>query len=380
MNTLGIYIHIPFCAAKCGYCDFVSVPEDPGSPEGKAAMDTMVKALLRHIKEAAPSSGKERATVDTVYFGGGTPTLIGEKRLLTLLGVAQKRFRLARDAEITVECNPDFAGVKLLKTLRKGGVNRLSVGAQSLNDELLRILGRRHTAAGVEEAVQHARDAGFGNLSLDLMYGLPGQTPEQWAETLRRTVALKPEHISCYALTADCGRTVFAPTLPTDDMTADMYLNAVEVLTQNGYAQYEISNFAKPGYESHHNLRYWLMQDYLGFGPAAHSDYNGRRFHTANDPAEYAEAVLRGDEVIGQVERLLPEERAMEYIMLGLRLVGGISGNEYARRFRADFSAIERKLEKFAAHDLAERSGDRWRLTPKGFLVQNQIVGKLLET
>jgi len=345
-------------------------------------MDTMQKALLRHIKEAAPSSGRENtASVDTVYFGGGTPALLGGKRLLALLALVTKRFRLSRDAEITTECNPDTADAKLLKALRKGGFNRLSIGAQSFDDGLLGALGRRHDAAGIQDAAQNARDAGFQNLSLDLMYGLPGQSPEQWDETLRRAIALKPEHLSCYALKAEKGTAMHnAPALPDDDVTADMYLHAVEALSRSGYVQYEISNFAKPGYESRHNLKYWLMQDYLGFGPAAHSDYNQRRFQTLGDPAAYAEAVLSGEEVVSQIERLPPEERAVEYIMLGLRLAHGIGGNEYARRFRADFTPLERKLEKFAVHGLAERNGDRWRLTPKGFLVQNLIVGKLLET
>jgi len=399
MNTAGLYVHIPFCASKCAYCDFVSEPGD------SAAMDRMRKAIIRHIKEAGATAPKGGGpAVDTVYFGGGTPTYFGDKRLLSLLGIIGKRFRLTRDAEITAECNPDFADAKLLKSMYKGGFNRLSIGAQSFDDGTLQTLGRRHTAADTEAAVRNARDAGFRNLSLDLMYGLPGQSPEQWDETLRRAVALKPEHISCYALKiesdsllfnrvgANCvrpqtlgetgGRTQCASTaweLPSDDITADMYLAAVEFLSRSGYAQYEISNFARPGYESRHNLKYWRMQDYLGFGPAAHSDYHQRRFHTENDPGAYAEAVLNGEEVIRALERLPDTERAVEYIMLGLRLVHGISGNEYARRFRADFTAIERKLEKFAVHGLAERFGDRWRLTPKGFLVQNQIVGKLLE-
>ena len=259
---LGLYIHIPFCRQKCAYCDFYSLP----SREDK--MDAYTDALIRHIREVAPRTESHR--VDTVYFGGGTPSYLGAERLRGILRAVMKGCPVTRDAEITLEANPDSAcDIKALRTLRRAGFNRLSLGVQSADDGLLRAIGRIHTFAQVQQSVTAARKAGFRNISMDLIYGLPGQTMQQWEDTLSAVIALAPEHISCYGLKLEPGTPLYErrleETFPDDDAQADMYLYAVTALEQNGYGQYEISNFAKPGYESRHNLKYWRMQEYAGF-------------------------------------------------------------------------------------------------------------------
>ena len=281
---LGLYIHIPFCRQKCAYCDFYSLPHS------EEKMDAYTAALLRHIEEVAPRTAAHR--VDTVYFGGGTPSYLGSERLTKLLRTIRKRCPVTRDAEITLEANPDSAcDVKALRALRRAGFNRISLGVQSADDELLRAIGRIHTFAQVQQAVAAVRKAGFKNLSMDLIYGLPGQTMQQWEDTLSSVIALAPEHISCYGLKLEPGTPLYDRRLeesfPDDDAQADMYLYTVTALAQNGYEQYEISNFAKPGYESRHNLKYWRMQEYAGFGPGAHSDFGGVRYAYVRDLDAY---------------------------------------------------------------------------------------------
>lgn len=374
-QTVGLYLHIPFCVSKCAYCDFYSIQAGE-----ETIFNEYVKALSRHLFESGPSA--PGMMVDTVYFGGGTPSLLGLKRLTGLLGDVQKAFRVSPNAEITLEANPDSADKTLLKKLRKAGFNRLSLGIQSTDDAQLKALGRIHTARQARDAFAAARDAGFDNISVDLMYGLPGQTAEAWEETLRDVRALAPEHISCYGLKLEEGTKmhVSGTKLPEDEFCADLYLLAVDFLEAAGYAQYEISNFAKPSRQSRHNMKYWTLEPYLGLGPGAHSDFAGRRWAYVRDLKGYVDGVLLGEDMLAEMEKIPEAERAGEYIMLGLRTAHGISGNEYARRYRLDFSPIERLLERLSAEELARREGDRWRLTPKGFLVSNRIIGALLDS
>ena len=274
-DKLGIYIHIPFCRSKCDYCDFYSLAGQ------EDRMDAYQKALLAHLRETAPVASS--FSVDTVYFGGGTPSFYGAKRLKELLNVVKKLFHLEKDAEITFEANPDSADFKSLRTLRHAGFNRISLGMQSACPNELAAVHRPHSVEQGDEAVAAARKAKLNNLSLDLIYGLPGQTPDSWQQTVGHALSLEPEHLSCYGLKVEEGtplaaRVAAGEVLPDDDTQADLYLWTVERLKQAGYVQYEISNFAKPGYESRHNLRYWLTQPYIGFGPGAHSDFGGRRY------------------------------------------------------------------------------------------------------
>ena len=374
-EKLGIYIHIPFCRSKCDYCDFYSVAGQ------EARMDEYQKALMAHMKETAPQT--KGWQIDTVYFGGGTPSFYGEKRLRELLRLINKRFDLSKDAEITVECNPDSVDLKMLQALHKAGVNRLSLGVQSACDRELQCVHRPHTFEQAVQAVELARTAKFHNLSLDLIYGLPGQTAEGWQDTVERALALKPEHLSCYGLKVEPGtpldyRVSRGEQLPDDDAQADMYLWTVDRLAREGYRQYEISNFARTGFQSRHNLKYWMGHPYIGFGSGAHSDFGGRRYSFLRDLEGYIAGVLNGGTLIDSSDLIPARERGSEYLMLRLRTTRGIEEWEYRREFFLDFDPIEQKLEDYERHGWAERHDRRWHLTPKGFLVSNQLIGELL--
>ena len=375
-KPLGLYIHIPFCKSKCIYCDFYSLP----SSEEK--MDRYVSALCRQLAEIAPRAAAHE--VDTVYFGGGTPSWLGEKRLRQILKTVEKRYRLAKKPEVTLEANPDSAGDwKVLRALRRAGFNRLSLGVQSADDEQLKILGRPHTFAQAEEAAAAARRAKIKNLSLDLIYGLPGQTLESWKETLEKAAALSPEHLSCYGLKVEEGTPLRdmleTLDLPDDDAQADMYLWTVERLEELGYRQYEISNFAKPGYESRHNLKYWTLGEYAGFGPGAHSDLGDVRYAYVRDLDAYCLGVEAQGDILSENERIPPRERDVEYLMLGLRLAKGVSRQEFEYRFRLPFGPVQAALERFERSGHAVLRSGRWHLTPEGFLLSNQIIGQCLE-
>ena len=375
-DKLGIYIHIPFCRSKCDYCDFYSLAgrEDQ--------MDRYQKALLAHLKETAPLA--QGYPVDSIYFGGGTPSYYGAKRIKELLAHLSKLFQVEKDAEITVECNPDSVDLKSLRLLRKAGVNRLSMGMQSAQEEELRAIHRIHTPQQTNQAVEAARKAKFTNLSLDLIYGLPGQTMESWKATVEHALSLIPQHLSCYGLKVEEGtplarRVAEGEVLPDDDQQADLYLWTVGRLERAGLPQYEISNFAKPGYESRHNLRYWLTRPYIGFGPGAHSDFGGRRYSFVRDLDAYIRGVLEGGDIIDSSELIPQRERCGEYLMLRLRTVRGVDGREYRHTYFMDFAPLEARLREFAAQGWAEEADGRWRLTPRGFLVSNQLIGDLLD-
>mgnify|MGYP004607338335 FL=1 len=370
--ALGLYIHIPFCKAKCAYCDFYSLAHS------EEKMDAYTAALLRHLEEVAPRAAGMQ--VDTVYFGGGTPSYLGTARLIRILQTVQRRYDVTRDAEITLEANPDSAGDwRALRKLRRAGFNRLSLGVQSTDDELLRRIGRVHTCEQVQQAVTAARKAKLTNLSLDLIYGLPGQTMEDWQRTLADAVALGPEHLSCYGLKLEEGTPLWqqrqALTLPDDDAQAEMYLYTVAALSEAGYGQYEISNFARAGRESRHNLKYWRMQEYAGFGPGAHSDFGGVRYGYVRD----LDAYIAGRLVLAEAETDGTLARDFEYVMLSLRTAEGIDRRTFENRYRQRFEAMERLFVQYEQAGLAQRTEGGWRLTPRGFLVSNSIIVALQE-
>lgn len=370
--TLGLYIHIPFCKAKCAYCDFYSLAHS------EEKMDAYMAALLRHLEEVAPRAAGMQ--VDTVYFGGGTPSYLGAARLCRILQTVLRRYDVARDAEITLEANPDSAGDwKELRRLRRAGFNRLSLGVQSTDDALLRRIGRVHTYEQVQQAVKAARQAKFTDLSLDLIYGLPGQTMEDWQRTLADAVALGPEHLSCYGLKLEEGTPLWQQrqtlTLPDDDAQADMYLYTVAALGEMGYEQYEISNFAKPGKASRHNLKYWNMEEYAGFGPGAHSDFGGVRYGYVRDIDSY----IAGKLVLSESENDSTLARDYEYVMLSLRTAAGIDRQTFEKRYRQRFQPMETLFEQYEKAGLALPTEGGWRLTPKGFLVSNSIIAALQE-
>ena len=375
-KRLGVYIHIPFCASKCGYCDFYSL----------SGCDHMMPdyqdALIDHIEESAQSL--KSYEVDSVYFGGGTPSFYGADRIVEIFNTLKLNGNVRLDSEVTVECNPDSTSLNALKLLREEGVNRLSLGVQSANNDLLKLIGRRHNFQQVKRSMQDARDAGFENISLDLIYGLPSQSKSDWAETLARIIELHPEHISCYGLKLEEGTPMYerykgSPILPDDDEQADMYFYAADVLERYGYKQYEISNFAAKGFESKHNLKYWNLDDYMGFGPGAHSSVGNLRYSFVKDLKQYISGVARGVSIIDEYRQIDPMERAVEYIMLGMRTSNGISEHDYRTRCQCDWRPIHKVLLAFAEKGWAEKTGDRWHFTVPGYLISNTLIGILLE-
>jgi putative oxygen-independent coproporphyrinogen III oxidase len=375
MKKLGVYIHIPFCASKCAYCDFYSITN------AKKLMPKYQQALIAHIRESRPQL--DGYYIDTVYFGGGTPSYYGAARLIEIFETLKECGQVLLDSEVTAEVNPDSITLDDLIKMRKAGFNRLSVGVQSANDNTLQNLGRRHNFAKAEKAIQNARKAGFENISVDLMYGLPSQSREDWANTISRTLTLKPDHFSCYALKIEEGTPLYvfkdSPFMPDEDTQADMYLYAVEELARHGYPQYEISNFARRGYESKHNMKYWRGDEYIGFGAAAHSYIGGLRYSYIANAAAYSDNIITGGIIVDQREEISKPEQAGEYLMLGLRTVMGITAQEYANIYPCSFDKIEKLLRYYQKKGWAIEQNGRWRLTPEGFLISNVLIGQLLE-
>ena len=375
-TPLGIYIHVPFCRSKCQYCDFYSLT----TKEDKW-LDGYQDAVCAHIKETGPLAPDY--VVDTIYFGGGTPSFFGADGMAAILNTIRKAFKVSSSAEITFEANPDSVSDRLLRRLRSEGFNRVSLGIQCDDDEILKKLGRPHNYAQVVSAVQRIRRFGFKNLSVDLMYGLPGQSLQAWERTLKNVLKLQPEHISCYGLTLEEGTPLYEYreycNLADDDTQADMYLSAVEILRQHGYRQYEISNFCRKGNVSRHNLKYWNSDPYLGFGPNASSDFGGSRFTIVRDLRAYIEGIKQGGQVLREVQKIAPRERAGEYLSLRLRTASGIDPKVYERRYLLPFAPLEKHLEECKERGLATKTFDgRWHLTPNGFLISNHIISDLL--
>lgn len=374
-TPLGIYVHVPFCRSKCAYCDFYSL-----TTKDDKIVDGYLDAVCAHIKESGSLAPGYR--VDTIYFGGGTPTFFGADGMATILTTIRRNFDVDNNAEITFEANPDSISDRLLHRLHAEGFNRVSLGVQTDDDEILKTIGRPHNYAQAVTAIDRIRRAGFKNLSLDLIYGLPGQTLRGWEETLDHVLRQNPDHISCYGLKLEPGTPLYEYRdqyeIPSDDDQADMYLTAVENLESRGYRQYEISNFCKRGMFSRHNMKYWTGGEYLGFGPSASSDFAGKRFTLARDVQTYMNGILRGGEVMEDVQEIPLRERAGEYLMLRLRTSSGISRQEYEKMFLLPFDPIEEVMRKYRGVYTARTDQGRWRLNAKGFLISNSIISDLL--
>lgn len=361
---IGLYIHVPFCAGKCPYCDFYSLR---GNEE---LFDAYTAAVVRTL------NGLERTGADTVYFGGGTPSVLGGERLAAILDAAGKAVGISADAEITAEINPGDAEESLMRTLKGAGFNRISMGVQSGVDSELKALGRRHDSAQAARAVERARGAGFDNISLDLMLAIPRQTLASLAQSVGFICGLAPEHISAYILKIEEG-TPFAALkeqlrLPDDDGQAEFYLEAVKLLQDNGYRQYEISNFAKPGRESRHNLKYWRCGEYIGVGPSAHSFYNGRRFYYPRDLERFISDPRTADDGEGG--------SAEEYVMLALRLAEGLTAAGWRERFGTELpETLRRRAAKLESAGFLKCDEKGIRLTPEGFLLSNGIIAELIQ-
>lgn len=342
-------------------------------------MDAYIAAVCQHLREYSEVCGGY--TVDTIYFGGGTPSCLGEKRLIRLLNEVEKRFAVSNNAEITLEANPDSMTKPLLKKLKKAGVNRLSVGLQSANNDELSMLGRAHTFEQAQDAVRLAQDTGFENLSLDLMYGLPHQTAETFLRTVEAALTMRPAHLSCYGLKLEPGTKMARdkPPLPDDDAQADTYLALCARLRQAGFEHYEISNWARPGRRSQHNSKYWDLSEYLGLGPAAHSYLGGQRFAFVRDLDAYCAGFQPdGGAIVSEEEEVPTMQRHGEYLMLRLRTLDGVSEHAFQLLFQRDFAPYADKLRPQAARGLAVCDMGRWYLTETGFLVSNAIIRDVL--
>ena len=374
-TPLGIYVHIPFCASKCEYCDFYSLRDQPES-----VMDSYLDVVCRHIQETGALAPEY--VVDTVYFGGGTPTHFGAEGLAEILTQIRRSFDVSDSAEITFEANPESVTDALLKRLRAEGFNRVSLGIQCDDDEILAKIGRPHTYEQAVNAYDRIRHFGFQNVSVDLMYGLPGQSLGAWQQTLENVLTLHPEHISCYGLKVEEGTPLYGyqayADLADDDTQADMYLSAVEILKEHGYRQYEISNFARRGKVSRHNLKYWMGMEYIGFGPDASSDFASKRYSYVRSLPEYIAGIRNGGQIIRELNQIPTRERAGEYVMMRLRTIGGINRQEYESAFLLPFDPLEKLLQMNEQHGLARFENGRWHLTSRGFLVSNSIISDLL--
>ncbi|MCH7998318.1 MAG: radical SAM family heme chaperone HemW [Chloroflexi bacterium] len=393
-GALSLYVHIPFCTLKCSYCDFNSYA---GLEE---LVQPYVSALITEME--LWSQYARGRPVPTVFFGGGTPSLLPIEQIGRILSALRERFELAPEAEVTLEANPGTVNLDYLRELLALGVNRLSFGVQSFHDDELAALDRIHSAAEAEEAYRWARDAGFQRINLDLIYGLPEQQMERWQASLKRAISLAPDHMSLYALTVEEGTKLAydidhgrAPE-PDGDVQASMYEWSQERMAEAGYQQYEISNWARPGQECRHNLVYWRNGDWLALGAGAHSHLSGTRFADVYSPKRYVQlvqeaanagppdatdvaALLKSMRQVTYVEEARPEVARSDTLIMGLRLNEGVSLAEFRRRFGAGAeAAYADTFAELTKLDLLERTNDRIRITDHGRLLANEVFTRLL--
>ena len=366
----GIYVHIPFCKRKCNYCDFCSFAET------KEEREAYIKALISEIYEY----GGGEICADTVFFGGGTPSLLTPEEFSRISDALRESFVISENAEFTVECNPKTLTPQKLAAYKRARVNRLSIGLQSANEAELKTLGRIHSFEDFLSSYEMARAAGFDNISLDLMYGLPGQTAESFEKTLESVIALSPEHISAYGLIVEPGTLFFEKRdellFPSEDEECDMYSLACKKLSEAGYSHYEISNYAKPGKACLHNLKYWKNLEYIGLGLAAHSYFDGKRYSNTADMAKYLSLNFEKQRAYDRERESLDP---FEYAMLALRLSEGLSLDEYKSLFSESFlDGKERLIERFIKEGLMGTFENRLFFTEKGFYLSNSILSEIL--
>ncbi|MBE5875422.1 MAG: oxygen-independent coproporphyrinogen III oxidase [Lachnospiraceae bacterium] len=372
MKSLSIYIHIPFCVQKCKYCDFLSAPS---TPEARAEY---LEALKREMIKEAPAY--QDYEVKTVFFGGGTPSILEAGQISECMDVLKEYYRISADAEISMEMNPGTASPEKLRVMKRSGINRLSIGLQSAVDEELRMLGRIHTYAEFENTYYAAREAGFTNINIDLMSAIPGQSVEGWRKTLQRAVDLKPEHISAYSLIIEEGTPLFEniesyPAIPDEEEDRIMYQDTKSLLKKQGYERYEISNYAKPGYECKHNVVYWTRENYAGFGLGAASMVENVRWKNTDDMTLY----LRQQELKEEVQKLSKAECMEEFMYLGLRMMDGVSCKKFADAFDISMDDVYGDvLKRWGNMGVLECDGEKVTLTDAGIDVSNQIFADFL--
>ena len=360
----GLYVHIPFCKTKCPYCDFYSIIDH-------AAMDRFVTALKRE----SVLYGKTFSRFDSLYFGGGTPSLIDEKGLAEIFTALRAQFEFSPDTEITVEMNPDDVTAEKLESYRNLGVNRISLGIQSLNDQELAFLKRRHTAEGAKKALTLIREHGFENVGIDLMNGLPGQTEKRWIDTLEEALSFGPAHISCYQLTLG-SKTVFGKMLhegklkmPSEEKQGKIFLSTSRLLEKRGFIHYEVSNFARgKKYRSRHNLKYWRHIPYLGLGPAAHSFHKNRRCWNVQSVEQYCAALNKNDKPIEGDETLSPDQLELERLFLGFRNLEGVDIKDTFHK-----PPCENALKRLITSKYVEVRSGKIIPTAKGYLIADRL-------
>ena len=383
MNRAGIYIHIPFCRSRCSYCDFAT-----DVFKNEATVERYVNALLGEIngfqkRETKDQNSATKDQPDTIYFGGGTPSLLAPRQIEKILAAVHRKFTVAADAEITMEMNPATVTLETLKDYRSLGINRASFGAQTFDDQELKRLGRRHTAQDTRETIELLRRARFENVSFDLIAGLPRQTLADWRKNLAEALKLNPEHISLYLLEIHEG-TPLAEQIrnrrqppPDEDLAGEMYRLMLEKLRAKNYRQYEISNFSKPGYESRHNLKYWQFAPYYSFGVSAHSfDGESSRRSNERDTFAYVKKIENEQSPVVETLKLDEKSRRAEYAFLRLRLNEGIDLQVYREKFDIDLpNEFAEDLARLKKNRLIELTEDNLRLTKKGMLYSNEVFG-----
>jgi oxygen-independent coproporphyrinogen-3 oxidase len=373
MKTLGIYLHIPFCKRRCRYCTFLS-DDDTGDKE----RSLYVAQLRREIAGKSELYAKGRL-VDTIFLGGGTPTILPPTEIDDIIEAVYSRFHVADDAEITVEANPGTVDREYLRAIRDIGANRLSFGVQSFDDCTLMRLGRVHSAREAVDSYAVAREAGYDNVNIDLIFGLPDQSAASWEGDIRTALSLRPDHLSFYDLQLEEETPLYEDVMSgrlealTDIEDRRMYHAAVDALTAAGYEHYEISNAALPGRRSRHNLKYWSMDDYLGFGLGAHSYLDGRRFTNTEFRGDYIKA-RSSEQMVSSYYNNTKGDEISEYIWLGLRRTDGISLSDFSARFGEDFMNLyAHETENLIERKLLTRDGDKLRLTALGLDLSNVV-------
>jgi oxygen-independent coproporphyrinogen-3 oxidase len=391
-NGIGLYLHVPFCQTKCPYCDFNTY----------SGIEDQIPAYVRSLTNELTGWGNvlSNPPVRTIFLGGGTPSYLPLDALESIHETIRTSYSVSPSAEITMECNPGDVTSEKAASWLASGVNRISMGVQSFDDGLLKLLGRRHTADEAKEAFRALRDAGFQNQSLDLIYGLPYQTAEQWSHTLGQAISLNPDHISLYSLQIELGTPLHVDIaagkypVPDDDLAADMYEEAQQQLAENGFKQYEISNWSKPGMESQHNIIYWLNEPYLGVGPGAHSWLAGQRFANLKSPRRYASVVggeyeiVSGDPVatmtsptgpVEQVDITTPAIDVAETMMMGMRLNEGVTHKRFVERFGAGIDIVfPKELERLLKLGLIELNDTGVLLSERGRLLGNEVFAEFI--
>ena len=371
-TPLELYIHIPFCVQKCQYCDFLSGPSD------QETRGQYIEALLAEIQAV---QGVEAYEIVSVFIGGGTPSVLEAEAIASIMEAIREKFAFSADAEITIEANPGTVDLEKLKVYRRAGINRLSLGLQSTDPAELKMLGRIHTYEEFLESYRQAREAGFDNINIDMMFAIPGQTGEAWRSHLHQVAKLRPEHISAYSLIIEEG-TPFAEReldLPDEDTEYQMYEDTAAVLAEYGYQQYEISNYAKDGRACRHNIGYWRRTEYLGLGLGASSFFGGERFSNTRDMQEYRTFSKEMDRIRKDIMKLSRKDEIEEFIYLGLRMTEGISENDFEQNFGEKLEHVYGPiLQKYKETGFLEKVGVNWRFTRKGIHVSNHILAEFL--